>query len=97
MLDFGTVAGVHPFAGFCASWLEASADPSAWQRLYREKGFVYVEADGWAGGPFPDFYHSTFHAPWYVFEHWSQFLELKAYIVRGALDFQDVVVLRPRN
>lgn len=92
-----TVAADHPFAGLLATWRDAGEDPSAWERLYREKGFVYVANDSWTGGPFPDFYHSTFHAPWYVFEHWSQFLDIQAYIVRGALDFQDIVVLRPRE
>lgn len=92
-----TVAGDHPFDGFRTSWIEAGADPAPWERLYREKGFVYVEDDSWRGGPFPDFYHSTFHAPWYVFEHWSRFLRIQAYVVRGALDFQDMVVLRPKS
>lgn len=91
-----TVSGDHPFSEFRESVVQAGGDPKPWERLYREQGFVYVEDDGWVGGPFPDYYHTTFHAPWYVFEHWSRFLEVRAYIVRGALDFQDMVVLRPR-
>ena len=51
----------------------------------------------WVGGPFPDFYHSTFHAPWYIFEHWSKIFEIKAYVVRGSLDFQDLLLLRRRD
>lgn len=88
-----TVAGEHAFDGFRKTWLDAGADPAHWARLYREKGLVYIEEDNWRDGPFPDFYHSTFHAPWYVFEHWSRFLRIEAYIPRGALDFQDVIVL----
>ena len=57
-------------------------------------GIVFIEDDGWKGGPFPDFYHSTFHAPWYVFQHWTRFFDLKAYVVRGSLDFQDYLLLR---
>ena len=90
-----TVSGDRPFAEFRESVVDAGRDPQPWDRLYRERGFVYVEEDGWVDGPFPGFYHTTFHAPWYVFEHWSRFLEVRAYVVRGALDFQDVVVLRP--
>lgn len=92
-----TVSGDYPFAGFVQSWRDANADPSHWEKLFREKGIVYVDYDNWTGGPFPDFYHSTFHAPWYVFEHWSRFLEIRAYLVRGSLDFQDFVVLRPKR
>jgi SAM-dependent methyltransferase len=90
-----SVSGDHPFAGFLESWRTAGVDPSHWEALYREKGLVYIEEDGWRDGPFPDFYHSTFHAPWYVFEHWQRFLKIRAYLVRGALDFQDLVVLEP--
>jgi SAM-dependent methyltransferase len=92
-----TVSADHPFQGFLQSWRDAGADPKRWENEYRQRGIVYVEDDEWKGGPFPDFYHSTFHAPWYVFQHWTRFLELQAYIVRGSLDFQDLLVLRPRD
>lgn len=92
-----TVSGDHPFAGFCQTWLDAGADPASYERRYHEHGLVYIEDDSWTGGPFPDFYHSTFHAPWYVFEHWTKFLDLKAYLVRGALGFQDMLVLQSRK
>ncbi len=90
------MSGDLPFAEFRQTWLDAGADPSAFVNLYRDHGLVHITEDSWTGGPFPDFYHSTFHAPWYVFEHWTRFLEMKAYIVRGALDFQDLIVLGPR-
>jgi SAM-dependent methyltransferase len=92
-----TVSGDHPFAGFIASLREAGADPGKWDRVYRNGRMVYVEDDSWTGGPFPDFYHSAFHPPRYIFEHWTKFLELKAYITRGARDFQDLLILRPRK
>jgi SAM-dependent methyltransferase len=90
-----SVAGDHPFAGFVESWHAAGADPSRFEVLYRKKGLVYIREDSWQDGPFPDFYHSTFHAPWYVFEHWKRFFEIRSYLVRGALEFQDLVVLEP--
>jgi hypothetical protein len=61
-------------------------------------GIVFVKDDVYVGGPFPDFYHSTFHAPWYVFEHWGRFFTVRGYLPRRALDFQDAVVLeRPSD
>ena len=92
-----TVSGDHPFEGFRQSLLDGGADPAHWDRLWETGRLVYVEDDSWVGGPFPDFYHSSFHPPRYVFEHWSRFLEIRAYIVRGALDFQDLIVLRPKS
>ncbi len=92
-----STSGEHAFEAFRASLIGAGADPGEWDRLYREKGFVYVADDSWQDGPFPDFYHSTFHSPPYVFEHWSRLARVRAYIARGALDYQDVVVLSPRE
>jgi hypothetical protein len=53
----------------------------------------YTKDDQW-GPDFPDFYHSAFHSTRYVFDHWSKFLRVAQYIPRGALDYQDMVVLR---
>ena len=66
------------------------------RRDFDEKGFVYITEDSYQYGPFPDFYHSTFHSPAYVFRHWNRFMEVEAYIVRGSLGFQDFVLLRRR-
>lgn len=77
----------------------ASGGDASWVRaaLGRD-GIVFVKDDVYVGGPFPDFYHSTFHAPWYVFEHWGRYFPVKAYLPRRALDFQDMVVLeRPAD
>jgi hypothetical protein len=63
--------------------------------LYIKKGLVYNREDSWQDGPVPDLYHKTIHAPWYVFEHWKRFFEIRSYLVRGALEFQDLVVLEP--
>jgi SAM-dependent methyltransferase len=92
-----TVAGDHPFEGLLQSHRDFGADPSAIQEKFRKKGIVFIEDDSWVGGPFPDFYHSAFHAPWYVFEHWSRYFEIVAYKTRGSLNFQDQVLLRRRN
>jgi SAM-dependent methyltransferase len=95
-----TVESEFSFAGFLKSYRANGGThpvPEEYERLYRERGIVYVEDDGWVGGPFPAYYHTTFHAPWYIFEHWGRYLTLKAYIARGALDFQSLLLLRPKE
>ena len=91
-----TVNGEYAFAEFERTWRDAGADPSAHRETLRDEGLLYIADDSWVGGPFPDFYHSTFHAPWYVFAHWSSFFDICAYITRGALGHQDQVLLQAR-
>jgi hypothetical protein len=69
-------------------------DPSEIKRIYREDGILYVTDDSWVGSTFPDFYHTIFHNPYYVFDHWGELFTIEAYIPRGALAFQDLLVLR---
>jgi SAM-dependent methyltransferase len=64
-------------------------------KLYRE-GIDFISQDQWSPD-FPEFYHTTFHDVTYVFNHWSQFLDLRCYIPKGALDYQDMVVLQKPN
>ena len=67
--------------------------------MYREvdrRGIYFMQDDVWAAD-FPAYYQNTFHSPWYVFEHWSRFLEIAAYIPRGSLSLQDMVVLRHKR
>jgi SAM-dependent methyltransferase len=92
-----SVSGEHPFAELLKANWDGTADFAKLVEQYRTKGIVFIEDDSWDGGPFPDFYHSTFHAPWYVFEHWSKFFDIKAYVTRGSLDFQDYLLLRRRE
>ncbi len=69
-------------------------DPSLIRRELSTKGISFIHDDAFTGGPFPDFYHSTFHAPWYVFEHWGRFFNVAAFIPRGSMGFQDFVLLQ---
>lgn len=92
-----TISGERPFEGLAEVQAAAGNSTEGLRQVLRDKGILFVEDDGWTGGPFPDFYHSTFHAPWYIFEHWGQFFEIKAYIVGGALGFLDMVVLEART
>jgi SAM-dependent methyltransferase len=68
-----------------------------WRASLERDGILYIAEDTYVGSAFPDFYHTAFHAPWYVFEHWGRWFEVLAYLPRSSLDFQDQVVLRRRG
>jgi SAM-dependent methyltransferase len=68
-------------------------DSTTWEAALAANGILFVEDDNWIGGPFPDWYHTTFHAPWYVFSRWGRHLLIRAYIPRRSLDYQDYVLL----
>lgn len=73
----------------------AGEDLEPRQSELESKGIVFYDDDAYIGSSHPSFYHSTFHAPWYIFEHWAAFFDLTAYLPSGSLD-QDLVVLRRR-
>lgn len=74
-----------------------SVQKREWRARLEREGILYIADDAYVGSAFPDFYHSAFHAPWYVFEHWSRWFDVLAYLPRSSLDFQDQVVLRRRD
>lgn len=63
------------------------------RRTLAKDGICFIKDDSWVGGPFPDFYHSTFHAPWYIHEHWGRLFEIRSFVARGSLNFQDFLLL----
>ena len=60
-----------------------------------QDGILFISDDHFIGSTHPDFYHTTFHAPWYIFEHWTRWFDVAAYVPLGS-DSQDLVVLRRR-
>jgi SAM-dependent methyltransferase len=89
-----TVHGEHAFWSSEQQLPADSRERREWRPQLERDGLLYIAADHYVGGAFPDFYHTAFHAPWYVFEHWSQWFEVLAYLPRSSLEFQDQVVLR---
>jgi SAM-dependent methyltransferase len=76
----------------------AGGDPSSVREELAQHGICFIKDDSWVGGPFPDFYHSTFHAPWYIFEHWGRLFNLRAFVCARSLNFQDFILLeRPAD
>jgi SAM-dependent methyltransferase len=63
------------------------------RRALESTGIYFFVDDAWAHN-FPEYYQSTFHAPWYVFDHWKSHFDIVSYIPRGSLKHQDMIVLR---
>ncbi len=62
------------------------------------EGILYDRGDDW-GEHFPDFYHTTWHTPSYIREHWSRWFAVEA-IAEDLTDFeylfQATIILRRR-
>lgn len=89
-----TVHGQHAFDQFLNAIPAGSPLRKQAADIFYDRGLFYTKDDQWSAD-FPDFYHSAFHSARYIFfDHWSKFLRVCQYIPRGALDYQDMVVLR---
>jgi SAM-dependent methyltransferase len=88
-----SVHGEHVLTPFEKVEKEAGSELHDIRGELGERGICFLDQDCFVGGPFPDFYHSTFHAPWYVFEHWGRYFSVRAYVSRGHFDYQDYVLL----
>ena len=64
-------------------------------RLERN-GIAFLDDSQPRDFPLPDWYQTTYHAPWYVFEHWGRWFEIRGYVPGGALGLQDHVLLEGR-
>jgi SAM-dependent methyltransferase len=62
-------------------------------RLERE-GIVFIDDVFPTDFALPDWYQNTYHAPWYVFEHWGRWFEIHGYVPGGALGVQDHILLK---
>ena len=62
----------------------------------QDEGIVFIDNVFGPEYPLPDWYQRTFHARWYVFEHWGRWFEIRAYLPGGALGVQDQILLERR-
>jgi hypothetical protein len=92
-----SIHGEHAFRVSEEQLEVGSRQRSEWRSVLERNGILFISDDSYVGSAFPDFYHTAFHAPWYVFEHWGRWFEVLAYLPRSSLDFQDQVVLRRRD
>jgi SAM-dependent methyltransferase len=77
---------------------EVALPEGAWEmrdRLERD-GIAFMDHSVPADFPLPDWYQSTWHAPWYVFEHWGRWFDIRAFVPGAALGLQDHVLLERR-
>lgn len=88
-----SVHGEHAFRHFEEASRAGGGDPLSVRQRFRRNGHVFLREDPWVGSAFPDWYHTAFHAPWYVFDHWSTYFKVIAYASQASLGYQDFVVL----
>jgi SAM-dependent methyltransferase len=91
-----TVEGQSSWNRTAAYSEQAGDDVERWRAQLEARGILVITDDHFIGSTHPDSYHSTIHAPWYVFEHWSDYFDIRAYLVDGSIS-QDLVVLRRRS
>jgi SAM-dependent methyltransferase len=87
-----TVHSTRQWNQALAYFEEAGESTTAYRERIAREGIVFIHDDAFVGSTHPEWYHSTFHAPWYVHQHWAEFFQIRAYIPEGA-DTQDMVVL----
>jgi SAM-dependent methyltransferase len=87
-------SGAEAFQKLTEQWISVGADPQPLIAAIQTEGTLFIEDDGWKNGPFPDFYHSMFHAEWYVRKHWGTFFSFIQHLPKGSLAYQDFVVLQ---
>ena len=77
---------------------ELALGDDAWRIRDRleDEGIVFIDDVFGPEYPLPDWYQRTYHAPWYVFEHWTWWFEIRAYVPGGALGVQDHILLQRR-
>jgi SAM-dependent methyltransferase len=90
-----TVQGASTWQRTRADAERAGDSFERWQAELETRGILFIADDSFVGSTHPDFYHSTIHATWYVFEHWGEQFDVEAYLPDGAWA-QDLVVLRRR-
>jgi SAM-dependent methyltransferase len=88
-----TVHGHHNWNYSKQHILKGDDEISALNARFEDKGFLYWKHDGW-DSHFPDFYHTAWHAPDYIRQHWSRWFDVLDIREAGARPTQDLIVLR---
>lgn len=90
-----TVEGASSWNRTCEMSERVGDDVEQWREELETRGILFISDDHFVGSTHPDFYHSAVHAAWYVFERWTRWFDLAAYLPDGAWS-QDLIVLRRR-
>ena len=94
-----TVMGPHALQLWLAGLPPELATEELVERVHGslEKDGLYFHVDDAWAADFPGYYQSTFHAPWYIFEHWTRYFDILSYVPRGSLAHQDMILLRHKR
>jgi acetyltransferase-like isoleucine patch superfamily enzyme/SAM-dependent methyltransferase len=68
-------------------------DPYGIRKRLENEGIVFIDDAVGPDFPLPDWYQNTYHAPWYVFERWGKWFDIRGYVPGGALGLQDHILL----
>lgn len=68
-------------------------DPYGIRQRLEDEGIVFIDDAITEDFPLPAWYQNTYHAPWYIFEHWGRWFQIRGYVPGGALGVQDHVLL----
>jgi SAM-dependent methyltransferase len=91
-----TVHGHTIFNQALADIERAGENAAAYRARLEHDGILFIEEDSYLGSSHPPFYHTAFHAPWYIFEHWHGFFRVAGYLPEAALS-HDLVILQRRE
>jgi SAM-dependent methyltransferase len=74
---------------------EVALGEDAWgiRPRLEDEGIVFLDKLHAPDFPLPDWYQNTYHAPWYVFEHWGRWFHIRGFVPGGALGVQDHILL----
>ena len=84
---------VHGEASWQAGLPTVGPAAAALDRQRQQHGFVYWRGEGW-DQHFPDFYHTSWHTPAYVWRHWAQWFTVVEVLESHMRPTHDLVVLR---
>ena len=73
--------------------LEKIPELAQHQQTLDQHGFLFYTGDQWSQY-FADYYHTSFHQPWYIRDRWSKWFDVVDIAQSAAQPPQDLVVLR---
>lgn len=93
----GELQRVTKPAGFVVASTQGEAglgeDPWGVRERLDHEGIVFIDDVFGPTYPLPAWYQRTFHARWYVLEHWSRWFDVRAHVPGGALGAHDQILL----
>ena len=96
-LFVSSVHGLYAFSKALFDLVPTGVDPRRWVEQWRESGLVFVDVDGFIGSTHSTRYRSCFQKPESLEGISDYWFSVEVVFPRGALGFQDLLVLRRRS